>query len=111
MAYALMAGVELNIRAIFKSSMRKVRVHRGCVYAFGGLTTELCKHAGVLEEPLDYFPHIEAPHYNVTNIKGSDESTGHMLTIVEREHRHEHIMGRIYGLEILHHRIGGRPST
>lgn len=106
-----MVGVEINFRSIFKSSMRKDQVHRGYKYTFGGLITELCKCAGVLEDPLDYFPHIEGPQYNVTNIKGPVVSEGPMLTTAERAHRDELIMGRMYGLKMLRHKIGGRPST
>lgn len=47
----------------------------------------------------------------MTNINGSDVSTGPVLTTPEREHRDELIMARMYGLGMLHHRTGGRPST
>lgn len=60
LAYALMMGAELNFGAIFKLPIRKVQVHRGRRYAFRGLINELCHYAGVLEEDLDYFPHIAA---------------------------------------------------
>ncbi|KAG5577163.1 hypothetical protein H5410_057297 [Solanum commersonii] len=51
---ALMTGIELNIGAIMKSFMRKSRVHKGHMYAFGGLITKLCRVAGVPEENVDY---------------------------------------------------------
>lgn len=111
LAYALMIGAELNFRSIFKSSMRKAQVHRGRKYTFGGLITKLCKCIRVPEEALDYFPHIEGPQYNVTNIKGLVVSEGPMLTTTERAHRDMLIMGRMYGLKMLHHKTGGRPST
>lgn len=104
-------GAELKFGSIFKSSMRKARVHHGLRYAFGGLITELRKHAGVLEEPLDYFSHIESPHHNVTNIKGLVVFEGPVVTTTERAHRDELIMGWMYGLEMLRHRTGGKPFT
>lgn len=91
--------------------MRKARVHPRCKCAFGGLITELCRYASIPEDPLDYFLWIEASYYNVTNIKGLDVSAGPVLTTVERAHKYELTMGQMYGLEMLHHRIGGRPST
>lgn len=38
-------------------------------------------------------------------------SLGTMVTIVERAHRDELIMAYIFGLEMLHHKKGGRPFT
>lgn len=61
LAFALITGVELNFGAVFMSAIRKARVHHGRKYAFGGLTTELCCHAGVSTEDLDYCQYIEAP--------------------------------------------------
>lgn len=90
--------------------MRKARVHHDCKYAFGGLIFEFCCRTGVPEEDLEYFPRIEAP-YNVTNINRLDESKGHVLTTVERNHRDKPIIGYMFGLEMLCHKIGGRPST
>lgn len=52
-------------------------------YAFEGLITELCHRAGVPTKDLDYCPRIEAPLYNVTNIKGLEESPSLVLTTVE----------------------------
>lgn len=46
----------------------------------------------------------------MTNIKGLDMYEGPVITTVKREHRDEFIMGWMYGLEMLHHRPGGRPS-
>lgn len=34
--YVFMTGVELNIRTIYKASMRKARAHQGHWYPFGG---------------------------------------------------------------------------
>lgn len=96
---------------MFKSSIRKARVHKGRRYVFGGLITELCRCASILEEPLDYFPHIEAAPYCVTNIKGLDVSLGPILTTQEKTHRDEIIMACLYRLEILRHKTGGRPFT
>lgn len=68
LAYALITEAELNFGAIFKSSMRKTRVHHGRRYTFEGLITKLCHHTGVLTDDLDYCLCIEAPPYNVANI-------------------------------------------
>lgn len=111
LVYALMTGLELNIGIVLKSTMRKARVHKGCRYTFGGLITELCSHACVPTEEFDYCPHIEAPLYIVTNVQGLEIATGLILTIAEHCHRDVLIMARMYGLEMLRHRTGRRPST
>lgn len=84
--------------------MKKALVHRRHRYAFRGLITKLCRRIGVPEEQLDYFHHIEASYYNVTNIKGPDKSAGHMLATAEWNHKEELIMRWMFGLEMLHHR-------
>ncbi|KAH0655763.1 hypothetical protein KY285_030645 [Solanum tuberosum] len=62
LVYALMTGMELNIGAIVKFSMRKSRVHKGHKYAFGGLITKLCRVARVPEKNVDYMsPLYPAP--------------------------------------------------
>lgn len=40
LVYALMTGAVVNIRVVFKSSMRKARVHKGHRYAFRSLITK-----------------------------------------------------------------------
>lgn len=82
LVYTLMTGTELNFGAIYKSSMRKARAHRGCRYAIGGSIIGLCRRVGIPEECLNYFPYIEAPPYCVINIKGLNVSLGPVLTTV-----------------------------
>ncbi|KAH0722863.1 hypothetical protein KY290_005520 [Solanum tuberosum] len=45
LVYPLMTPTELTIGAVLKSAMRKARVHKGHMYAFGGLVTRLCRSA------------------------------------------------------------------
>lgn len=111
LAFALTTGAELNFGAIFKLTMRKAQVYHRRRYVFGGLITELYSRASVPTKDLDYFPRIVASPYNVTNIKGPEKSTGPVLTIAERNHRDELIMGCMLRLKMLHHRIGECPST
>lgn len=111
LAYELIMGAELNFGSIFKSSIRKVWVPLERRYAFGGFIIELCRHAGVTEEPLDYFLQIVVPYYNLTDIKGPVVFGGPMFTTTERAHKDELIMGRMFWLEMSRHRIGSRPST
>lgn len=101
----------LNFEAIFKSSMRKAWVYHGYRYAFGGLTTMFCHRTSVPEQYLDYFPHIEASHYNMININGPDKSTERLLSTVERNNRDDIIMQHMFWLEMLRHRTSYRPST
>ncbi|KAK4723484.1 hypothetical protein R3W88_026263 [Solanum pinnatisectum] len=68
----------------------RARVHKGHNYAFGGLITKICRITGISKEPLDYM----APLYPTA-----------------RHMRDELIMARMYGLEMLRHKTGGRPST
>uniref|UniRef100_M1DMQ3 Putative plant transposon protein domain-containing protein n=1 Tax=Solanum tuberosum TaxID=4113 RepID=M1DMQ3_SOLTU len=111
LVYALMTGMKLNIEAIIKSSMRKSWVHKGHRYAFGGLITKMCRVAGVPEENLDYMAPLYPAPVDITHTKGTDTDFGPTLTTVERHKRDELIMARMYGLEMLRHKTGGRPST
>ncbi|KAG5586471.1 hypothetical protein H5410_046905 [Solanum commersonii] len=45
LVYALMTPTELNIGDVLKSAMRKAQVHKGYIYAFGGIITQLCHAA------------------------------------------------------------------
>ncbi|KAH0729728.1 hypothetical protein KY290_000857 [Solanum tuberosum] len=111
LVYALMTGMELNIGAIIKSSMRKDRVHKGNRYAFGGLITKMCRVAGVPEENVDYMAPLYPALVDITYTKGPDTDFNPTLTTAERHMRDELIMARMYGLEMLRHKTGGRPST
>lgn len=92
--------------------MRKAaRAHKGRRYAFGGIIIELCLRAGVPIEGFDYYPHIEASPYVVSNVQGPETFTRPILTVTERAHRDELIQAWMFGLEILRHRTGGHPST
>ncbi|KAK4706687.1 hypothetical protein R3W88_033753 [Solanum pinnatisectum] len=79
-----------DILAIVKYVMRKARVHKGHMYDFGGLIIKMCCTAGVLEEHLDYM----APRYPASH-----------------HWRDEHIMARMYGLEMLCHQNGCHAPT
>ncbi|KAG5620162.1 hypothetical protein H5410_005380 [Solanum commersonii] len=48
---------------------------------------------------------------HITRTKGPDTDFGPTLTTAERHRRDELIMARMYGLEMLRHKTGGRPST
>lgn len=109
--YTLMTRVEINIRAVLKSSMRKARVHRGRRYVFGGLITRLYRDAGVPKEPLDYIPRIKSNPYVVTSTRGPDLQSKPVLTIAEIYRRDEMITIRMYGLQMLTLRTSGRPTT
>ncbi|KAH0730170.1 hypothetical protein KY289_001358 [Solanum tuberosum] len=111
LVYALMTSIELDIRAIVKSSMRKARIHKGHMYAFGGMITKMCRIAGVLEEQLDYMAPLYPTSVDITRTKSPDTEFGPTLTTAECHRRDELIMARIYGLEMLRHKTGGRPST
>jgi hypothetical protein len=111
LVYAFMKGIEINVGAVIKSTIRKSRVHRGRGYAFGGLITELCIRAGVPQEQCDYMPPLPSTLYDVTNIKAPDYTHGPVLTTQERAKRDDMITARMFGLEMLRHRTGGRPST
>uniref|UniRef100_M1DK78 Putative plant transposon protein domain-containing protein n=1 Tax=Solanum tuberosum TaxID=4113 RepID=M1DK78_SOLTU len=111
LVYALITGMELNIGAIIKSSMRKSRVHKEHMYAFGGLITKMCFVAGVPEENVDYMAPLYPAPVEISHTKGPDTDFGPTLTTAERHKRDELIMARMYGLEMLWHKTGGRPST
>ncbi|KAK4727005.1 hypothetical protein R3W88_031922 [Solanum pinnatisectum] len=68
----------------------KARVHKGHMYAFGGLITQMCRTVGVPEENVDYM----APLY---------PAPCHM--------RDELITAKMYGLEMLHHQNSCHTST
>ncbi|KAK4734815.1 hypothetical protein R3W88_009076 [Solanum pinnatisectum] len=106
-----MTGTELNIGVIVKSAMRKARVHKGHMYAFGGLITQMCRAAGVPEENVDYIAPVYPALVDITRTKGPDTVFGPTLTTVEHHRRDEFIMARMYGLEMLHHQNGCRTST
>lgn len=65
-----MTRIELNFGSILKSLIRKARAHRGCRYTFGGIITELYLRVGVPVEDFDYYPHVEASSYVVSNVQG-----------------------------------------
>ncbi|KAH0669439.1 hypothetical protein KY285_025463 [Solanum tuberosum] len=111
LVYALMTGMELNIGAIMKSSMRKARVHKGHKYAFGGLITKLCRAADVPEENIDYMAPLYPAPVDITRTKGLDTEFGLTLTTAERHRRDELIMARMYGLEMLRHQNDCHDST
>lgn len=97
LAYALMTSMDINFGTIFRSAMRKVKVHKGCRYAFGDLITELCCLTCVPTEEEDYCPHIDAPPYVVTIIKRFEVSTVPVLTTIKRSYHDELIIARITG--------------
>lgn len=99
--YALMFGTDINFGVVLKSSMQKAQVHRGHRYSFRDLITTFCRHAGVLEEPLDNRPNIYAMPYSVTNIKGSNISFSSALTSQQRAHRDDLIMGYVWTWDTL----------
>uniref|UniRef100_M1DBX8 Uncharacterized protein n=1 Tax=Solanum tuberosum TaxID=4113 RepID=M1DBX8_SOLTU len=111
LVYALMIGTELNIQAIVKSAMCKARVHKGNMYAFGGLITKMCRAAGVPEEHLDYMAPLYPASVDITRTKGHDTEFGPTLTTVERHRRNELIMVSMYGLEMLRHQNCCHAST
>uniref|UniRef100_M1DXZ7 Uncharacterized protein n=1 Tax=Solanum tuberosum TaxID=4113 RepID=M1DXZ7_SOLTU len=106
-----MTATELNIGAVMKSAIRKARVHKGHMYAFGGLIIGMCRAAGVPEENVDYMAPLFAALVDITRTKGPDTEFGQTLTTIERHRRDELIMARIYGLEMLRHQNGCRAST
>ncbi|KAK4733956.1 hypothetical protein R3W88_008217 [Solanum pinnatisectum] len=111
LVYALMTATKVNIGVVLKSSMRKARVHKGHMYAFGGLITSLCRVAGVPKENVDYMAPLFPAPVNITRTKGVDTEFGPTLTIAERHRRVELIMARMYDLEMLHHQNGCLAST
>jgi len=111
LVYALMIGTKQNIRAIVKSAMRKVRVHKGHMYAFGGLITKMCHIAGVPKEQLDYMAPLYPALVDITRIKGPYTEFGPTITTAEHHRRDELIMARMYGLDMLRHQNGYHAST
>ncbi|KAG5576268.1 hypothetical protein H5410_056402 [Solanum commersonii] len=111
LVYALMTGTELNILAVLNFAMRKVRVHNGHMYAFGGLITRICSVAGVLEENADYMAPLFPATVDITRTKGPDTELGSTITTAECHRRDELIMTRMYGLEMLRHHNGCLAST
>uniref|UniRef100_M1DSX8 Uncharacterized protein n=1 Tax=Solanum tuberosum TaxID=4113 RepID=M1DSX8_SOLTU len=91
--------------------MRKARVHKGHMYAFGGLITRICRDAGVSKENMDYMAPLFPAPVDITRTKGTDTEFGPTLTTAERYRRDELIMARMYGLEMLHHQNGYLAST
>uniref|UniRef100_M1DHJ7 Uncharacterized protein n=1 Tax=Solanum tuberosum TaxID=4113 RepID=M1DHJ7_SOLTU len=101
----------MNIRAIVKSAMRKVRVHKGHMYAFGGLITKMCRIAGVPKEQLDYMAPLYPASVDITQTKGPYTEFGPTITMAEHHRRDELIMARMYGLEMLRNQNGCHAST
>lgn len=98
-------------RAIIKSTMQKAQVYKGYTYAFGGIITKMCPLAGVLEERLDYMARLYPVAVDINRTKGSHTNLGPTLITVEPHKTDELITARMYGLEMLWHRIGGRSSN
>ncbi|KAG5571568.1 hypothetical protein H5410_061334 [Solanum commersonii] len=111
LVYALMTGMELNIGAIIKSSIRKARVHKGDRYAFGGLITKMCRAEGVPEKNVNYMAPLYPAPVDITRTKGPDTEFGPTLTTSEHHRRDEFIMPRMYSLEMLRHQNGFHTST
>uniref|UniRef100_M1DBL6 Putative plant transposon protein domain-containing protein n=1 Tax=Solanum tuberosum TaxID=4113 RepID=M1DBL6_SOLTU len=111
LVYALMTATEVNIGVVFKSAMRKARVHKGHKYAFGGLITRMCRVAGVPKDNVDYMAPLFAAPMDITRTKGPDTKFGPTLTTAEHHMRDELIMARMYGLEMLRHQNGCLAST
>ncbi|KAG5580099.1 hypothetical protein H5410_050726 [Solanum commersonii] len=109
--YALMTAIELHIGVVLKLAMRKGRVHKGHMYAFGGLITRMFHVVRVLEENMDYMAPLFPAPMDITRTKGPNTEFGPILTTVERHRRDELIMARIYGLEMLRHQNGCLAST
>lgn len=72
---------------------------------------KICCLVGVLEERLDYISALYLAAVDITFTKGHDTNLGPTLTTAEHHLRDDLIMVRMYGLEILRHSIGGRPSN
>uniref|UniRef100_M1DB56 Uncharacterized protein n=1 Tax=Solanum tuberosum TaxID=4113 RepID=M1DB56_SOLTU len=86
--------MELNIGAIIKSYMRKTRVHKGHMYAFGGLITKMCRAASVPEENVDYMAPLYPAPVDITRTKGADTEFAPTLTTAEHHRKDELIMAR-----------------
>ncbi|KAG5606262.1 hypothetical protein H5410_027754 [Solanum commersonii] len=89
-----------------KSAMCKARVHKGHMYAFGGLITKMCRVAGVPEENMDYMVPLYPALVDITRTKGPNTDFGPTLTTIEHHRRDELIMVKMYGLEMLRHQNG-----
>ncbi|KAG5591112.1 hypothetical protein H5410_041626 [Solanum commersonii] len=111
LVYALMTNTKLKIGAILKSSMRKTHVHRGRMYAFGGLITCVCRSASVQEEILDYMAPLFLALVDMTKTKGLNNEFRPQLTTAECHRCDVLIMAHIYGLEMLRYMNGIRVST
>lgn len=72
---------------------------------------KICYLVGVLEERLDYISALYLAAVDITFTKGLDTDLGPTLTTAEHHLRDDLIMVRMYGLEILRHSTGGRPSN
>lgn len=108
--YVIMVAIQLNYKVIFRTTMRKMKTHKGYRYAFGGLITTLCHAKGAPKEVANYCPIIQALPYVVTNIKGLEVHLGPILTSSQRAYKDDLIAGRMYGLKLLRHHTGGQPS-
>ncbi|KAG5591343.1 hypothetical protein H5410_041857 [Solanum commersonii] len=91
LVYALMTSTELIIGAILKFAM-----HKGHMYAFGGLIMKMCHAVGVPEESLGDMAPLYPVSLDITRTKGPDTKFGPTLTIVERHRRDELITARMY---------------
>ncbi|KAG5631731.1 hypothetical protein H5410_003448 [Solanum commersonii] len=103
--------LELNIRTVLKSAMRKAWIHKGHKYAFGGLITKMCRPAGDPEENVDYMSPLFPTPVISLEPRGSTLSLGQLSPLLERHRRNELIMARMYGLEMLCHQNGCLAST
>ncbi|KAG5630420.1 hypothetical protein H5410_002137 [Solanum commersonii] len=70
----------------------------------------MCHIAGVPKEQSDYMELFYPTTVDITQTKGPDTDFGPTLTTAERHKRDELIMATMYGLEMLRHKTGGRPS-
>lgn len=98
-------------QAIIKSTMQKARVHKGHIYAFGGIISKMCHIVGVPKESLDYIAPLYPTTMDITCTKREDTDLGPILITIEGHRRDDLIMAKMYVLKMLRHTTGGRPST
>lgn len=111
LVYSLMMVLPISIRVVLKSTILKARAHRRWRFAFGILITQLCRHAGVPKEPVEYMAPFFTTPIDVTKAKGTELFHGPTLTIAKHIMRDDMVTTWMYGLEMLPHKNGCRASS
>ncbi|KAH0712175.1 hypothetical protein KY289_008134 [Solanum tuberosum] len=87
----------------------------GKKFCYGGLITHFLRANGIEEEVVDltvaFHPDLTGKIVDVTQTKALDTSHGPVMLTQEWQARDDSVMARVFGIEELQLRIGGRPVT